>query len=83
MSTKTIEAEVVEWIAQHLRVTDERGRRQLLRNGDLRESKLVTGVGEVSIQEPRVHDRRPKKAVMLQQQAVAAVSVGNQARRGR
>jgi putative transposase len=59
MLRQAIEAEVAEWIEQHQHVTDQRGRRQVVRNGYLPERKLVTGVGEVSIEQPRVHDRRP------------------------
>jgi transposase-like protein len=59
MLTQAIEAEVAEWIEQHQHVTDQRGRRQVVRNGYLPERKLVTGVGEVAIEQPRVHDRRP------------------------
>ncbi len=59
MLTQAIEAEVAEWIEQHQHVTDQRGRRQVVRNGYLPERKLVTGVGEVSVEQPRVHDRRP------------------------
>jgi len=61
MLTQAIEAEVAEWIGQHEHLTDERGRRQVVRNGYLPARKLVTGVGEVSIQQPRVHDRRPEE----------------------
>jgi transposase-like protein len=59
MLTQAIEAEVAEWIEQHQHVTDQRGRRQVVRNGYLPERKLVTGVGEVTVEQPRVHDRRP------------------------
>jgi transposase-like protein len=58
MLAQAIEAEVAEWIEQHAHVTDERGRRQVVRNGRLPERKIVTGVGEVAIEQPRVHDRR-------------------------
>lgn len=60
MLAHAIEAEVAEWIEQHQHITDERGRRQVVRNGYLPERKLVTGVGEVKVQQPRVHDRRPQ-----------------------
>lgn len=60
MLAHAIEAEVAEWIEQHQHVTDERGRRQVVRNGYLPERKLVTGLGEVKVQQPRVHDRRPQ-----------------------
>ena len=58
MLAQAIEAEVAEWIAQHAHLIDERGRRQVVRNGYLPERKIVTGVGKVAIEQPRVHDRR-------------------------
>jgi putative transposase len=61
MLCQAIEAEVAEWIEQHRHVTDERGRRQVVRNGYLPERKIVTGVGELAIEQPRVHDRRPSE----------------------
>ena len=57
---QAIEAEVAEWIDERQEVTDAAGRRQVVRNGYLPERKLVTGVGEISVQQPRVHDRRPE-----------------------
>lgn len=56
---QAIEAEVAEWIEQHQHLTDQQGRRQVVRNGYLPGRKIVTGVGEVAVQQPRVHDRRP------------------------
>ena len=35
----------------HQHVTHQRGRRQLVRNGYLPEGELVTGVGEVAIEQ--------------------------------
>ena len=58
--SQAIEAEVAEWIKGHQHLTDEQGRRQVVRNGRLPERKLITGVGELAIQQPRVHDRRPQ-----------------------
>jgi len=55
---QAIKAEVAEWIDQHAHETDEQGRRQVVRNGHLPEWKIVTDVGEVAIEQPRVHDRR-------------------------
>jgi putative transposase len=57
---QAIEAEVAEWIGDRREVIDAAGRRQVVRNGYLPERKLVTGVGEISVQQPRVHDRRPE-----------------------
>jgi putative transposase len=56
---QAIEAEVAEWIDEHQHVKDQQGRRQVVRNGYLPERKLVTPVGELAVQQPRVHDRRP------------------------
>ena len=56
---QAIEAEVAQWIDEHRHVTNDAGCRQVVRNGYLPERKLVTGVGEVAVQQPRVHDRRP------------------------
>ena len=55
---QAIEAEVAEWIDEHQHLRDESGRRQVVRNGYLPERKLVTPVGEIAIEQPRVHDRR-------------------------
>lgn len=55
---QAIEAEVAEWIDEHQHLRDASGRRQVVRNGYLPERKLVTPVGEVAIEQPRVHDRR-------------------------
>jgi putative transposase len=57
--TKAIEAEVAEWIEAHRHSRDERGHRQVVRNGHLPERTLMTGVGPVSVKQPRVLDRRP------------------------
>jgi len=39
-------------------VQDARGRQQVVRNGYLPERSITTGVGQVKIRQPRVHDRR-------------------------
>lgn len=59
--SQAIEAEVAEWIDQRQEVTNGQGRRQVVRNGYLPARKLVTGVGELTVQQPRVHDRRPEE----------------------
>lgn len=61
MLTQAIEAEVAEWIEQHANVVDAAGHRQVVRNGHLPERTIVTGIGEVSVRQPRIHDRRPKE----------------------
>jgi putative transposase len=59
MLAQTVEAEVAEWIAGRAHLKDEAGHRQVVRNGHLPERKITTGVGSVTVQQPRVRDRRP------------------------
>src|SRR5690348_16530112 len=56
---QAIEAEVADWIEQHRHCLDDRGHRQVVRNGHLPERAITTGVGPVAVTQPRVHDRRP------------------------
>lgn len=58
MLQAAIENEVAEYVESHRGLVDEAGRRQVVRNGHLPERDLVTGIGPVRIQQPRVHDRR-------------------------
>jgi putative transposase len=54
-----IEAEVAAWIDTHAHLRDHAGRQQVVRNGHLPERTIQTGLGEIEVQQPRVHDRRP------------------------
>jgi transposase-like protein len=54
-----VEAEVANWIDAHAHLTDPQGRRQVVRNGYGAERTVVTGVGQMQVKMPRVHDRRP------------------------
>jgi putative transposase len=56
---QAIEAEVAEWIDSHQHVQDRNGHRQVVRNGHLPQRTIMTGVGAVEVQQPRVLDRRP------------------------
>jgi transposase-like protein len=58
MLTAAIEAEVAAWIDAHRQLVDERGHRQVVRNGYLPERELTTGIGPMKVRQPRVHDRR-------------------------
>ena len=60
MLTTAIEAEVSQWIGEHEHLRDERGHRQVVRNGYLPERAITTGIGPVRVRQPRVHDRRQK-----------------------
>ena len=59
MLATAIEAEVAEWIAEHEHVTDQRGHRQVVRNGYLPQRKIITGLGPIEVEQPRVRDKRP------------------------
>lgn len=59
MLAQAIEAEVQEWVNQRSECRDERGRQQIVRNGSMPERSLLTGLGEIKVQQPRVRDRRP------------------------
>jgi transposase-like protein len=59
MLAQAVQAEVATWIDEHAHLQDERGRRQVVRNGSLPERTLLTGLGPIAVQQPRVHDRRP------------------------
>src|SRR4051794_33041518 len=56
---QAIEAEVASWIDDHSHLVDDRGRRQVVRNGHLPGRAIQTGIGAVEVQQPRVRDRRP------------------------
>ena len=56
---QAIEAEVADWLERPQDCSDAAGRRQVVRNGHLPERTITTGVGAVTVQQPRVHDRRP------------------------
>ena len=58
MLAKAIQAEVADWIADHAHLTDTDGRRQVVRNGSHPEREILTGLGPITVQQPRVLDRR-------------------------
>jgi putative transposase len=60
MLAEAIEAEVADWIASLSEVQDAQGHRLVVRNGYLPPRKIVTGLGEIPVRQPRVHDRRPE-----------------------
>ncbi len=54
---RAMEAEVAEHVEKYRDLTDEEGRRLVVRNGHLPERELVTGIGPLKIRQPRVDDR--------------------------
>ena len=58
MLAQAIDAEVAEWIDRHADLVDQEGRRQVVRNGHHPARTILTGVGPIAVEQPRVHDRR-------------------------
>ena len=59
MLAQMIQQEVDDLLAERANLQDEQGRRQVVRNGFLPQREIVTGVGPIEVQQPRVRDRRP------------------------
>ncbi len=58
MLGKAIEAEVADYIAAHAHQRDAAGHRLVVRNGHAPERELQTGLGAISVKQPRVNDKR-------------------------
>ena len=61
MLQSAIEAEVQEFLEQHRERTDEKGRRLVVRNGQLPTREILTGAGPLEIGQPRVRDNSPNQ----------------------
>ena len=65
MLAQAIDAEVAQWIESHRDVRDEAGHRQVVRNGRLPKRTILSGVGPIEVEQPRVLDRRSKDEAAL------------------
>ena len=54
-----VQAEVAEFLAAHVHLMDDGGRQRLVRHGFLPEREVMTGIGKVPVQIPRVGRRHP------------------------
>ncbi len=54
-----VKAEAQQWIFERGHLLDEHGHRLVVANGYLPERGILTGIGPVSIKQPRIEDRRP------------------------
>jgi putative transposase len=54
---QAVEAELNTFLSQYQHLQDEQGRKAVVRNGYLPERTIITGVGEVAVQVPKVRDR--------------------------
>jgi hypothetical protein len=52
-----VQAEVAAFMAEHAQLLDDAGRQRLVRHGFLPEREVMTGIGTVPVQVPRVRDR--------------------------
>jgi len=59
MLIRAVEAEAAQWIDDRRHLLDAAGHRRVVRNGHASPRTIVTGVGVMQVQMPRVHDRRP------------------------
>lgn len=58
MLATMIQLEAQEWLDERASLVDERGRRLVVRNGHQPARTIQTGVGDVEVVRPRIHDRR-------------------------
>ena len=54
-----VQAEAEQWMAERADLRDQHGHRLVVANGYLPERQVITGIGPVSIRQPRIEDRRP------------------------
>ncbi len=59
MLQAALEMEVATYIEQCKGQVDEKGHRQVVRNGHHGARRVITGLGPVPVRQPRVQDRRP------------------------
>ena len=59
MLAKAVRDEVSVYLAERSDLVDEQSHQLVVRNGYLPQRKIMTGIGAVEVQQPRVRDRRP------------------------
>src|SRR6201984_1211431 len=55
--TQAVEAEVAEFLAKHADLKTETGQQRVVRHGHLPQREIMTGIGPVTVRQPRVRDR--------------------------
>jgi len=53
-----LEQEIQEYLEQHINLRDEQGHQQVVRNGYCRPRSVLTGIGGIEVEQPRVRDKR-------------------------
>ncbi|MDP6526945.1 MAG: IS256 family transposase [Kiritimatiellia bacterium] len=61
MLKRALENEVSEYVQRHAGKVDEDGKRVVVRNGKMPRREIVSGVGPLEVEQPRVHDRRSEQ----------------------
>ena len=56
-----IELEVAEYVEAHVGFVDQEGRRQVVRNGWMKEREVLTSAGPIRVKRPRVNDKREEE----------------------
>jgi len=65
MLQKAIENEVQEFVQAHAGLRTDDDRQAVVRNGSLPSRQIVTGLGSLEVQQPRVRDRRSTEKVQF------------------
>jgi putative transposase len=55
--TQAVEAEVADFLDRHADLRTEAGRQRVVRHGHLPEREITTGIGPVTVRQPRIRDR--------------------------
>lgn len=58
MLAAALEAEVQEYVERYQHHRDEKGHRQVVRNGKAKARTVTTGAGQIEVEAPRVNDKR-------------------------
>lgn len=65
-----VEGEVEAWLAARSHLVNEQGRRLVVRNGHMPESQILSAISPVTVQAPRVRDRRPNELAEILTSAI-------------
>jgi len=54
-----LEQEVQDYLDRHSHIVDKDGKRLVVRNGSHKQRQILSGAGQLTVNQPRVNDRRP------------------------
>ena len=61
--TQAVETEVADFLGRYANLKTEAGRQRVVRHGHLPEREIMTGIGAVTVRQPRVRDRGAELAL--------------------